>query len=67
MPQAASSRVEAELMLDSNRALAGNTDLIEKIRLLCLSRGASGVMALGRFVTKLLGFLIKPSFTYLVL
>jgi calcyphosin len=44
----ATSRQEEELMQRSNRALSSATDPLEKLRLLCLSRGASGIMGLGR-------------------
>ncbi|GBP80740.1 Calcyphosin-like protein [Eumeta japonica] len=44
----ASSRQEEELMQKSARALASATDPVERLRLLCLSRGASGIMGLGR-------------------
>nr|CAJ2313426.1 calcyphosin-like protein isoform X2 [Metisa plana] len=47
-PQSASSRQEEELMQKSARALASATDPVERLRLLCLSRGASGIMGLGR-------------------
>ncbi|XP_049866445.1 calcyphosin-like protein isoform X2 [Pectinophora gossypiella] len=47
-PQSAGSRVEEELMQKSARALSNTTDPLEKLRLLCLSRGASGIMGLGR-------------------
>ncbi|XP_026328348.1 calcyphosin-like protein isoform X2 [Hyposmocoma kahamanoa] len=47
-PQSASSRQEEELMQKSSRALSTTSDPLEKLRLLCLSRGASGIMGLGR-------------------
>ncbi|KAI8429173.1 hypothetical protein MSG28_007711 [Choristoneura fumiferana] len=50
-PQSATSRVEEELMQKSARALSGATDPLEKLRLLCLSRGASGIMGLGRYMS----------------
>ncbi|XP_013196325.1 calcyphosin-like protein isoform X2 [Amyelois transitella] len=52
-PQSASSRVEEELMQKSSRALATATDPLEKLRLLCLSRGASGIMGLGRIFRRM--------------
>ncbi|XP_050342923.1 calcyphosin-like protein isoform X1 [Nymphalis io] len=47
-PQSASSRQEEELIQKSTRALSNTTDPLEKLRLLCLSRGASGIVGLGR-------------------
>ncbi|XP_073951692.1 calcyphosin-like protein isoform X2 [Choristoneura fumiferana] len=52
-PQSATSRVEEELMQKSARALSGATDPLEKLRLLCLSRGASGIMGLGRIFRRM--------------
>ncbi|CAH0728949.1 unnamed protein product, partial [Brenthis ino] len=47
-PQSASSRVDEELIQKSNRALLNTTDPIERLRLQCLSRGASGIVGIGR-------------------
>lgn len=49
-PSSAMSRHESELINKAQRALASGevTDPIEKIRQLCLSRGASGILGLGR-------------------
>ncbi|CAK1604476.1 unnamed protein product [Parnassius mnemosyne] len=47
-PQSAISLQEEELMQTSARAVAHTTDPLEKLRLLCLSRGACGILALGR-------------------
>ncbi|XP_039748862.1 calcyphosin-like protein isoform X2 [Pararge aegeria] len=47
-PQSPSSRVDEELMQKSSRAVNSTTDPLEKLRLLCLSRGASGIVGLGR-------------------
>ncbi|KAM3961621.1 calcyphosin-like protein isoform 2-T2 [Aphomia sociella] len=52
-PQSASSRVEEELMQKSARALSSATDPLEKLRLLCLSRGASGIMGLARIFRRM--------------
>ena len=49
-PQSASSRVDEELIQKSTRALANTTDPLERLRLLCLSRGASGIVGIGRLV-----------------
>ncbi|XP_063821074.1 calcyphosin-like protein isoform X2 [Ostrinia nubilalis] len=52
-PMSATSRQEEELMQRSARALAAATDPLEKLRLLCLSRGASGIMGLARFFRRM--------------
>ncbi|KOB78378.1 Calcyphosphine isoform 2, partial [Operophtera brumata] len=49
-PQSASSRVDDELMQKSARALTSTTDPLQKLRLMCLSRGASGILGLSRRV-----------------
>ena len=51
--QSASSRQEEELIQKSGHALSGATDPLEKLRLLCLSRGASGILGLGRAFRKM--------------
>lgn len=48
---AATSRTNAELQRKAKLAQKGATDPIEKLRLACLSRGASGIKGLGRFVS----------------
>lgn len=45
---AATSRTNAELQRKAKTALNKATDPIEKLRLACLSRGASGIKGLGR-------------------
>lgn len=45
---AATSRTNAELQRKAKSALNKATDPIEKLRLACLSRGASGIKGLGR-------------------
>ncbi|XP_045534246.1 calcyphosin-like protein isoform X2 [Papilio machaon] len=52
-PQSATSRVEEELIQKSTRAATQATDPLEKLRLLCLSRGATGIMVLARFFRRL--------------
>ena len=47
---AATSRTNAELQRKAKTAQKSATDPIEKLRLACLSRGASGIKGLGRFV-----------------
>lgn len=47
-PLSGTSRQEEELMQKSVRALTAATDPLEKLRLLCLSRGAFGILGLGR-------------------
>ncbi|XP_034824293.1 calcyphosin-like protein isoform X2 [Maniola hyperantus] len=52
-PQSPNSRVEDELKEKSGRALNSTTDPLEKLRLLCLSRGASGIIGLGRIFRRM--------------
>lgn len=49
-PSSSMSRSESELINKCQRALDDGTDKdpIEKLRLLCLARGASGIVGLGR-------------------
>ncbi|XP_052738665.1 calcyphosin-like protein isoform X2 [Bicyclus anynana] len=52
-PQSPSSRVDEELIQKSLRAINSTTDPLEKLRLLCLSRGASGIIGLGRIFRRM--------------
>ncbi|VVD04093.1 unnamed protein product [Leptidea sinapis] len=45
-PQSASSRVDDELMQKSHRALNNTSDPLDRLRLMCLSRGSGGIMGL---------------------
>ncbi|CAK9817837.1 Calcyphosin-like protein [Anthophora plagiata] len=47
-PQSATTRQETEMIYKAQRALHSITDSTEKLRLLCLSRGANGILGLGR-------------------
>lgn len=49
-PSSSMSRSESELINKCQRALDDGTDksCIEKLRLMCLARGASGIVGLGR-------------------
>ena len=46
---AATARTNAELKRKANSAIKKTTDPAEKLRLACLSRGASGIKGLGRY------------------
>lgn len=55
-PQSAASRHENEMASKSLRelqALGKNSDPIQKLRLLCLSRGATGILGLGRMFRRM--------------
>ncbi|XP_076307568.1 calcyphosin-like protein [Tachypleus tridentatus] len=47
-PVTAETRNENEMMDSATRKLAFTTDLVEKFKLLCLQRGSSGILGLGR-------------------
>nr|CAI5819135.1 unnamed protein product [Callosobruchus analis] len=57
-PQSATSRQEAEMASKSLRQLQSGQELepIERLRLMCLSRGATGILGLGRMFSKNLNF-----------
>ncbi|XP_011881244.1 PREDICTED: calcyphosin-like protein isoform X2 [Vollenhovia emeryi] len=47
-PHSATTRQEMEMINKSQRAVHSATDCMEKLRLLCLARGANGILGLGR-------------------
>ena len=47
-PQTSGARAEAEMKDKAQRAMANCKDPVEKLRLFALSRGAKGIMGLGR-------------------
>jgi len=47
-PQSGAAHREQQMISQSKRQLAVTSDPLEKLRLICLSRGASGIMGLGR-------------------
>lgn len=53
-PQTATSRQEAEMAAKCLRELQGSgnsADPVQRLRLLCLSRGANGILGLGKAKT----------------
>ena len=47
-PQTSGSRAEADMAAKSEKAMANAKDPVEKLRLYALSRGAKGILGLGR-------------------
>ena len=47
-PESAGTRSEIDMMTISRRKLAEVDDPVERLRLKCLSRGATGILGLGK-------------------
>lgn len=53
-PVSAQTRNEVQMQAKAGRAAAIATNPIEKLRLLCLHRGAGGILGLGKYAKSLL-------------
>lgn len=49
-PYSTTTRQQIEMINKALRAATNTTDAIEKLRLLCLARGAHGILGIGRLV-----------------
>ena len=57
-PRTASTRNEEDMMANARRKLAQANDPVEKLRLLCLSRGVAGIMGMGKYVPVVLVLIV---------
>ena len=62
-PQTAGARAESDLKAIANKRLVQSTDPIEKLRCYCLSRGANGILGLGRYTAQFAGLKTHTLFT----
>ncbi|TRY75194.1 hypothetical protein TCAL_10435 [Tigriopus californicus] len=52
-PRTAGDRVESDLKERANRSMMNTKDPVEKLRFFCLSRGATGILGLGRMFRRM--------------